>query len=255
MSDLWRTGFGLQPFFAISETVWKRVLDPVMQMVLLCGSGVSFLLGLNMEGTEKDIRLGLALVHTFVCLVIILSGTTEIPRDLANRNVQFFLSKPLSRGGYLFGKFLGIFLFGAILFVAYVSSFFLGNFWNSSWDGKCFLICFLQLGLLLGTLSAILVGISVLVPEVAATVFGMSFYFASFMVFILPAMIKMFFPKLLQPVFAIGYFILPNWQHYLWSLDKVPLGSFFAVLILYNLSYCCACLLVADFCFRKRDLN
>lgn len=240
---------------AIAEMVWRRVIDPMMQMILVAGGGLSFLLGLNVEGNAKEIRTALLIMHTFVTLIVIFVGSIEVPRDISTKNVQFFLSKPLGRGTYLVGKFLGILFLGMIFFGVFTAGFACGNAWNPNWDAKAFGIIVAQLTLQLLPLAALLVTTSVILPELASTIFAIAFYIAGLLIFLIPAVARVFLPGFLRPIPMAAYYALPNWQHYLWTWEGGGVPLFLLMLTAYSLAYSVVILLVADFWFLRRDLN
>jgi len=242
-----------QAIFAVAESVWKRVFDHVMGMILLAGSGLAFLLGSNIEGNEFHVAL--VVIQVFVSLLVILIGTTEIPRDMATRNIQFFLSKPLGRGGYIMGKFVGVLILGELILVAYVACFVVGATIHGFGNGRELMVDGIRMILQLAALSALLVGLSVIFPEVAATIFGVAFYIASFLSFILPSLVRQFLPEWISPLFLSVYYLVPNSYYYLWALGDVPLGSFLLLLGAYSVAYCSMALMVANFWFQRRDLN
>ena len=57
------------------------------------------------------LRLSALLVFGMLgALVGVFTGATEIPRDVSSRMIAVLLSKPISRGRYLAGKYLGCLL-------------------------------------------------------------------------------------------------------------------------------------------------
>jgi len=240
---------------AVAESVWKRVLDQVLGLLLLAGSGLAFFLGLGMDFQESEARMMLILIHVFVSLLLIIVGTTEIPRDMATRNIQFFLSKPLGRPEYLLGKFAGIFILGELILAVYAGCFGIGMIIRGSGELNGLAIDFLRMTLQLAVLSALLVGVSAVLPEITATIFGVAFYILSQMVFVLPTMLRVLLPEWLHPPFLAIYYLLPNSHFYLWSGEDVRMGYFLFLLLVYSVSYCAFALTIANFWFRRRDLN
>ncbi len=241
-------------WFALAKAVWKRVLDPVLGGVLACSAGAAFLAGFSMESLEGE-RLGLMAAAGFAGLLVIFIGSTEIPRDIVTRNAQFYLSKPLGRGGYLAGKFFGILLLGAILFGAEMVALAMGLLAGGRGVDAPFVITACQLTLQVASLAALVVLVSVALPELAATIFAISFYLAGYLVFILPSIGRFFLPGWLAPVTGAAYYILPNWQFYIWNAAPAGGAIFLGWLAGYTVAYVVAALLAALFFFSRRDLN
>ncbi len=241
--------------FGVAESVWKRVLDPVFRMVLVGGAILVFFLGYQAEKELQEGRIGLLLVQSFVSLAMIFIGANEIPRDVATRNVQFFMSKPLGRGGYIFGKYLGVLILGELLLGVYSWCFGLGMTLGNGFGGMELVLLYFRVSLQMVALSGLLIALSVFLPEMAATVFAVAFYLVAYVLFLIPSMLKLFFPIWIYPVFLVFYYPLPNWQHYLWTVEGIPAWRYFLLLVVYSAAYASFALFAADYWFRRRDLN
>ncbi|MBI4027118.1 MAG: ABC transporter permease subunit [Verrucomicrobia bacterium] len=240
--------------FAVAESVWKRVMDPIFGLILAGGAGLAFIFGINLEGAG-EMRVAMRLVQVFVALIVIFIGTTEVSRDLATRNVQFFLSKPLGRGGYLLGKFLGVAILGEIILGTYAFCFEAGALLQGGLEMEVFLMMLSQSALQMLALAALLILLSVMLPELAATIFGVAFYMVCYLVFIVPSVVRLLVPDLLQPVFLAVYYPLPNWRHYVWDVEGIAVWHFLLLLLIYSIAYCSVVLAAANYWFRRRDLN
>lgn len=244
----------LQSTFAVAETVWKRVLDRTLGIILLCGAALTFVLALTADLSPSEARVGPAVVQVFVTMLVIFIGTTEIPRDLATRNVQVFLSKSLGRGEYLFGKFAGLLVLAELIFIAYLACLAAALGIKGLLPAREFVDHLLRATLQMATVCALLVALSVALAEVAATIFGVAFCILSYGIFILPVMTRLMAPDWLQPVLLVFYYVLPNGQHYLWDPSAAEAGKFLGLLAMYSGCYCACALIAASFWFRKRDL-
>lgn len=253
-TDVKRAAHVLQPILGIAETVWKRAVDRTLGFMLLGGAALIVALVLTTDLQESDARAALLLIHVFVTMLVIFVGTTEIPRDLATRNVQVFLSKPLSRAGYVCGKFAGLLILAELILVAYVACLGVSLAAKGFFHGADFVHGLARTTLQLGTLCALLVGLSVVLPEMAATILGVAFVILSYVTFILPPAARLLVPEWLQPFTLLVYLALPNSQHYLWTPDAGSASFFFAMLCLYSVSYCICALTAASLWFRRRDL-
>ena len=244
----------MQSTMAVAETVWKRVMDRTLGLVLLGGAAVLLALVLTSDLQTSDVRATLLLIQLFVTLLVIFIGTTEIPRDLATRNIQVFLAKPLSRGEYIFGKFTGLFVLAEMILVAYLACLAVGLGVEGLFQPGELAQGFVRITLQLITLCALLVWLSVMLPEVAATVFGVTACIVSYLVFILPGLASLLAPEWAHPFLLIFYYALPNGQHYLWNPELGRSAQFLCLLALYSVFYSLCALTAASLWFRKRDL-
>ena len=100
--------------FAIARNTWLEavrdrvfVLIGAFALVLLLG-GV-FISPLTIGAQQKILAdLGLASVTAFSLLLILFVGAGSVGREADRRTLAVMLSKPLSRGEYLLGKYLGL---------------------------------------------------------------------------------------------------------------------------------------------------
>src|SRR5262245_58315163 len=126
-----RTPRGLVCIWAIAvntvrESVRSKLLYGLLFFaVLMIGAGavVATLSYVESERILQDV--GMASVRFFGVAIAILVGINLIHREVDRRTVNTILSKPLSRGEFLVGKFLGltltIWLQMAIMGVAFVA--------------------------------------------------------------------------------------------------------------------------------------
>ncbi len=240
--------------FALARTVWKRVLDPVLGGVLACSVGAAFLVGFFLENAEER-RLGLLAAAGFAELLVIFIGSVEIPRDIVSRNAHFYLSKPLGRGGYLAGKFLGILLLGVLLVGVEMAALAAEGMAGGVGVQREFIITAFQLALQVLALSALVILVSVALSETAATIFGIAFYLAGYLIFILPPIGRCFLPGWAAPVTLAAYHVLPNWQFYTWRTESMGGWVFLGWLAGYTVAYVAAALPAAYFLFSRRDLG
>lgn len=260
-AQTWRGGWWvgcrnyMRASLGVAESVWKRVLDEVFRLVIVGGALLFFCLGYEAEKESQEVKAGLIAVQAFVSLAVIFVGSNEIPRDLATRNVQFFMSKPLGRGGYLFGKFLGVLILGELVLGLYFLCFGLGAAMGGGWPGWSACGMVVRAALQMVALSGLLVALSVILPEMVGTVFGVLFYILAYAVFVIPPMLKLFLPQWWYPPFLAIYYPLPNWQHYLWTVDDGRPWRFLFLLAVYSAAYAGVALAAADLWFRRRDLN
>jgi ABC-type transport system involved in multi-copper enzyme maturation permease subunit len=93
----------------VRESVRNRILYALLFFaVLLIGSGV--IVGtLSYVESERILQdIGLAAIRLFGVAIAIFVGIQLIHREVDRRTIYTILSKPLSRGQFLLGKFLGL---------------------------------------------------------------------------------------------------------------------------------------------------
>lgn len=104
----------LQRVWTIARwTLVELLRERVLYVVLLFTAvlvGSSAVMSPLAPGAQKKVvvDLGLAGIETLGILVILLSGTALVRRDMDRRSLDVLLSKPLTRLEYLAGKWLGL---------------------------------------------------------------------------------------------------------------------------------------------------
>ena len=101
------------------EMLRERILYVVLLFATLLVASSSVLTPLAPGAQKKVVAdFGLAAIDLLGVLVILLSGSTLVRRDIDRRSLDVLLSKPLSRLEYLLGKCLGLLGTLAILLAA-----------------------------------------------------------------------------------------------------------------------------------------
>ncbi len=102
------------------NTVKEAFRDKVMYSLAFFGALVLILnrvltpLALG-EGPKITRDVGLSSISLFGLFIIILSGTTLIHRELDKKTIAVILSKPVSRGEFIVGRFFGLFATIAVI--------------------------------------------------------------------------------------------------------------------------------------------
>ncbi len=111
--------------------------------------------------TRYLLDLGLTLVFFLTVILAVSLGARQVPSEAAGRTLQVLLAKPVTRGQFLLGKFLGTFLAAAAAFGVFAAVFFGAAFAKgASFEGVLLAqagFCFL---LNLAVVSAMAVGLS-----------------------------------------------------------------------------------------------
>jgi ABC-type transport system involved in multi-copper enzyme maturation permease subunit len=95
--------------WTLVELLRERVLYVVLLFAAVLVGGSTVLTPLT-PGAQKKVvvDLGLAAIDALGILVILLSGTSIVRRDMDRRSLDVLLTKPLTRLEYLGGKWLGL---------------------------------------------------------------------------------------------------------------------------------------------------
>jgi ABC-type transport system involved in multi-copper enzyme maturation permease subunit len=245
------------------EAVRDRVLYNLLLFALLLIGGAIFLGELS-GGQEAKIivDLGLSATLLFGVFIAIFVGVGLVYKEIERRTLYAILSKPVGRGQFLLGKYLGLCLtlmvnvvvmgIGVSFALAYVT-----KGWNPLiiriWP-TIFLI-YIELTLITGV--ALLFS-SFSTPALSALL--------TFMVFIighLSADLKSFASSLggitARWFFNALYYLLPNLSHYSFitpaAHGQIPTSEAFLLAILYASVYITVLLAAATFIFNQRNFK
>lgn len=225
-------------------------------VIVMLSSGYRFM---GIAGATRYMRdLALSLIWIFVLIITVVSSARQLPSEIESRTIYPLLAKPISRLGFLMGKFLGASL-ASILGLTFFYAFFIVI--SVGQEAPWILILqsyYLQL------LSVILVSSMVILFSTFLT-YGANVTLA----FLLYFFIKMFgaglremggragaFPSLLCKAI---YYLLPHFEFYdiktrvvhLWP--PVP-AEVVAVLTVYTLCYAAVFIFLAWVVFRRKVL-
>jgi len=197
--------------------------------------------------------------YAFVISILLacFSGAAEIPREISSGQIQLLLAKPLSRTGYLLGKYIGVLLICMLFFTVTESAAIIfhrldKNVW---FDGMLIFRQF-QLCLAFIPLVAIIVAISCFTGDIAAIILTVIYLIFSTLFNFLPIL-----TALLPPGFAgeleyylyLLYYLFPNCLFFF--LDFRLFGLVSGTLLLYSLSIAAIFLMIASFRLNHMDLT
>jgi ABC-type transport system involved in multi-copper enzyme maturation permease subunit len=243
------------------EAVRDRVLYNLVLFVLLITAAAVFLGDLT-AGYEARVivNMGLSSALIFGAFIAIFVGVSLVSKEIEKRTVYAILSKPLGRGEFIAGKYLGLCVTllvnvivmgtGISLALFYVKG---GQFVPSVW---CALgLIFFELMILTGT--AILFS-SFSSPALSALL--------SFFVFVIghfSASLKEFALALGSPgakiFFESLYYVLPNLSNFAFITPaahaQVPSAGFTAAAAAYALIYIVVLLSASILVFRRRNFK
>ena len=248
---------------AFREAVRDRVLYNLVLFVLLL-TGAAIFIGELSGGQERKVivDLGLSAMLLFGVFISIFVGVGLVYKEIEKRTIYAIFSKPVGRGEFLVGKYLGLCLtllvnvvvmgVGVSLALIYV---------NRGWDPLVVVIWpavfLIYLELMILTAVALLFS-SFSSPALSALL--------TFFVFIIghfSADLKSLATSMGSPVarwlFSSLYYVLPNLANYSFitpaAHGRTPAASVVAVTALYALCYIVVIVALATLVFRRRNFK
>jgi ABC-type transport system involved in multi-copper enzyme maturation permease subunit len=245
------------------EAVRDRVLYNLLLFALLLIGGAIFLGELS-GGQEAKIivDLGLSATLLFGVFIAIFVGVGLVYKEIERRTLYAILSKPVSRGRFLFGKYLGLCLTllvnvlvmgaGVSLALAYVTKG-LHPLIFSIWPA-IFLIYF-EL--------AVITGVALLFSSFSSPALSALLTFLVFIIGHLSADLKSFASSLggatARWFFNALYYLLPNLAHYSFitpaAHGQTPAPGSFLLALLYGCVYVAILLTAATLIFNQRNFK
>jgi Cu-processing system permease protein len=248
---------------AFREAVRDRVLYNLVLFVLLLTAGAIFLGELSAGQEAKIIvDLGLSSILLFGVFIAIFVGVSLVHKEIERRTIYSILSKPIGRGEFLLGKYLGlcltllvnVFVMGAGVSLALL-------YVKRSWDPlvlsiwPAILLIYMEL--------AILTAVALLFSSFSSPALSALLTFFVFIAGHFSADLKTFAASLggrtARSFFTALYYLLPNFSNY--SLitpaahGYVP--TLFALLIalLYATIYTSVVLAAGALIFKQRNFK
>jgi ABC-type transport system involved in multi-copper enzyme maturation permease subunit len=245
------------------EAVRDRVLYNLVLFVLLLTAAAIFVGELS-GGQERKIivDLGLSAMLLFGVFIAIFVGVGLVYKEIERRTVYAIFSKPIGRGEFLIGKYLGLCLTllvnvlimgaGVSLALVYVSR---------GWDPLAFSIW--PAILLIYVELMILTGVALLFSSFSSPALSALLTFFVFIIGHFSADLRTLANSMGSGVarllFAALYYLLPNLANLSFitpaAHGQLPLPSQVAVVILYSLVYIVIILAAATMIFSRRNFK
>lgn len=243
------------------EAVRDRVLYNLVLFVLLITASAIFLGELTAGQEARTIvNLGLSAMLLFGAFISIFVGVSLVSKEIEKRTIYAIFSKPIGRGEFIVGKYLGLCLtllvnilimgIGVSLALLYVGG---GKLAFSIW-GAVFLI-FLEL--------SILTGVAILFSSFSSPSLSALLAFFIFIIGHFSASLKDFANRLgsnfAKIFFDAIYYLLPNLSFYEFVTNAahgdVPSFSMFAGAALYAVFYVSVLLAITILIFSRRNFK
>ena len=244
---------------ALQESFRRRVMNVLLVFSAILVISLGAFSHMSAGDHEKFVKdIGLSSVTFFCILIAIFGAASLIPNEIEKRTIFNILSKPVSRGYFLFGKLLGTFL---IVFVNFLimSVLFLTvlMFTHLSVGADMFKALYLLL------LEVLLVAaITLTVSTVASTIFNVSF---SFFVFIFGNLSEYMSHNFEHMDSQIAKFFAFYFNRIMPDFSVFNMGSFIVLgkgieliylvkATIYMLIYMIACVSVGYVLFNRREM-
>lgn len=246
----------MNEIMTIASGTWRSILRmKVVYFLILC-VWVLILSALNYDeislGQHRSLMIDVALVlNTIAAMLVVLSVTFEIPREIREGVASTLLTKPLGRTHYIIGKMVGTCVSGFVICMIIAFGFFL--IFNMSFGEKVALTMVQTHLLILGSIipmAAIGVFFAVVLPEMVSpiiTLIAIWFSYSS----------KALYAKIQIPVLYGG--IIPdldlfNFKAHAVYQTTIP-WSYVGLVILWGIAFAVFAMSLASIIFRVKDIK
>ncbi len=243
----------MNEIITIASGTWKNVLRmKVVYFLILCAL-VLVASAINYDvlsmGLQKELMIDVSLVlNSIAAMLVVISLTFEIPKELREGVASTLLSKPLGRFQYLLGKMSGCVITGAIICALIaLGSFFVFNMSFGERIGITMFQTHLLVILALIPMSALGVLFAVVLPEVIAPIITVVVVWFAFSTKILAGV----------PVLYGG--ILPDLDLFNFRANavyQVQIPWMYILLVtLWGICYAAFALSIASIVFERKDIK
>jgi ABC-type transport system involved in multi-copper enzyme maturation permease subunit len=248
---------------AFREAVRDRVLYNLVVFVLLLTAGAILLGELSAAQESKIIvDMGLSAMLIFGVFIAIFVGVGLVYKEIERRTVYAIFSKPVGRGEFLVGKYLGlcatiavnvaVMSVGVALALIYV---------HGGYDPLVARI-FPAVALVFFELT-IIVAVALLFSSFSSPALSALLTFGVFVIGHFSADMRLIGSSngttTARALFGALYYLLPNLSHYAYITDAshgvTPTSSAFVAAVLYALLYDTALLVAATLIFNRRNFK
>jgi len=243
------------------EAIRDRILYNLVLFVLIITAS-AILLGELTDGQEARtiVNIGLNAMLLFGVFIAIFVGVGLVSKEIEKRTVYAIFSKPVKRGEFILGKYLGLCLtllvnilimgIGVTLALAYVGG---GSLTYTIWGG--ILLIFLEL--------AIITAIAILFSSFSSPALSALLTFFVFIIGHMSASLRDLAAALgsrsATVFFEIIYYLLPNLAHYSFRTEAAnamtPSAAMLGGGVLYALVYVTIVLTISVLIFSRRNFK
>jgi ABC-type transport system involved in multi-copper enzyme maturation permease subunit len=245
------------------EAVRDRVLYNLVIFVLLLTAGAIFVGELSAgEEAKVIIDLGLSAILLFGAFISIFVGVALVYKEIERRTVYAIFSKPVGRGEFLVGKYLGLCLTLAVNVLVMGAGVSLALLYvRRGWDPL--IVRIWPAVLLIYVELMILTAVALLFSSFSSPALSALLTFFVFIIGHFSRDLKALAASMgtggASLLFSAIYYLLPNFANYSYITEAghgvVPDASAIAVALLYALCYIAALLSAATLIFNRRNFK
>jgi ABC-type transport system involved in multi-copper enzyme maturation permease subunit len=248
---------------AFREAVRDRVLYNLVLFVLLLTTGAIFLGELSAsQETKIIVDLGLSAMLVFGAFIAIFVGVGLVYKEIERRTVYAIFAKPVGRGEFLIGKYLGLCL------TLFVNVFVMGTgvslallYVRGGWDPL--ILSIWPAVLLIYMELMVLTAVALLFSSFSSPALSALLAFFTFIIGHFSADLKTFAASTgtqgAKWFFAALFYLLPNFSNYSFitpaAHGQTPTASAICAALLYALLYITVLLSAATLIFNRRNFK
>ncbi|MGE5343113.1 MAG: ABC transporter permease [Candidatus Omnitrophota bacterium] len=246
------------------NTFKEAVRNKVFYLLVVLGvvTAVSSLIVsmLTIGDKEKVLKdVGLAAIDFFSVLIAIFTGINLVYKEIDKRTIYNMLSKPINRGTFIFGKFLGLAL-TLLIALSSMTVIFFAFLWLSTGQVDLkILIYFVLLYMELLIITAISLLFSSFSTPILSSIFTISLYLIGTVTWTFNEFKDQLQGTVQKVIASVFYYILPNLDKFNIKNDLVlnqPLDPYLIVNgIAYAVVYISALLVLTTVIFRTREFQ
>ena len=250
-------------FIIAANTFREFIRDRIFYAILVVSilfSIVSFLLGqlTYIQQSRIALDLGLAFLELSTIILAIFLGSTIIFREIEKQTVFTLLIRPITRGQFLIGKFLGLFaiIVSALVFLSLVFLVILYQMTNLSFDWSFLAVIY---GFSLE--AAVLISITMVLGVIVRPLLTVPLTIGALLIGKWTSTLYYFLEKseMFKLLNKVVPYIIPSFERWDWkseALQEVIVLNIDTVIYasIYALSWIFVLQVITYFIFRKKDL-
>ena len=243
----------MNEIITIASGTWKNVLRMKVVYFLIFCALVLVASAINYDvlsmGLHKELMIDVALVlNSIAALLVVISLTFEIPKELREGVASTLLAKPLGRFQYQLGKMIGCVVAGAVIcFLIAIGSFIVFNISFAQRIDVTMFQSHLLIILALIPMSALGVLFAVLLPEVIAPIITVVVVWFAFST------------KFLSNIWGLYGGILPDLDLFNFKANAVYQVSipwmYILLVAVWGICYAAFALSLASIIFERKDIK
>lgn len=233
----------------------------ILSLALMGGAGLIQFFGVSgLDRFVKDISL--TVVNVCVLVLCVTATARQLPRELEMRTLHPLLAKPMSRGEYLMGKFLGALVLAALALALFAAEFIVIAQAAGAHLGWTFVQALYLRLLSLSVVVAMVLCLSLVLTHAANVVISLMLVFGASLfsrsINLVHLELNETSPLLAKALMWVYYFT-PHFDLFdlsekvVYSWDPVSWGTLGA-LTLYSVAYTFVLLVIAQLIFRRKSI-